>query len=64
MKYDKPKNTVITLSGIFTAKNTVGIFCLVNRHWFYGCVLCLTKHYAMNRYWESGGIDPRILPRH
>jgi hypothetical protein len=23
--------------------------------------LCLTKHYAMNTYWMSGGIAPRIL---
>jgi hypothetical protein len=23
--------------------------------------LCLTKHHAMKRYWESGGIAPRIL---
>jgi hypothetical protein len=23
--------------------------------------LCLTKHHAMNTYWESGGIAPRIL---
>jgi hypothetical protein len=23
--------------------------------------LSLTKHHAMKTYWESGGIDPRIL---
>jgi len=23
--------------------------------------LCLTKHHAMNTYWRSGGIFPRIL---
>jgi hypothetical protein len=22
---------------------------------------CLTKHHAMNTYWQSGGIAPRIL---
>jgi hypothetical protein len=23
--------------------------------------MCLTKHHAMNTYWGSGGIAPRIL---